>query len=243
MLTDLQKSGDGGDATAAGLFKLMATKEYVSTLLLMRDVLPLLSAMSKVFQTRGNDLTIIEDTVPGVVAAIDNMIENPGQNWLRRDDVFKELHDSGVDLGGHPSRTQEWLEKQRRAYLGALRDRLQHRFPENHLLSAFSRVLHFKHYPVDPGTPCSAADEAVKTLADHFSQPLPAKEGEALVDSEKLKSEWVLFTGLYRKKCAALQADSWSRSWRSKKKAARTRTRLNTRRRTNCRWPSRWHGC
>ena len=55
--------------------------------------------------------------------------------------------------------------------------------------------------------PCLAADEAVKTLADHFSQPLPAKDGEALVDSERLKSEWVLFTGLYRKKCADLQAD------------------------------------
>lgn len=54
---------DSPDPTAKGLFKQMATYEFVACLSLMRDVLPLLSRLSKTFQADDVDISVVRPAV------------------------------------------------------------------------------------------------------------------------------------------------------------------------------------
>ena len=64
LLKSLLTYGRGNkNAVAAGNYKLMATYEFVATLYLMSDVLPLLTTLSTTFQADNVDLSIVQPAV------------------------------------------------------------------------------------------------------------------------------------------------------------------------------------
>lgn len=209
VLLDLSQRGDAdpvnptapADATAKGLFKIMCTKEFISTLLLMRDVLPDLRLLSKNFQQRNNDLTVVETFLPPVLRRIEALIETPGENYRRREEVLKAVTDAGLELGGHPKRDEAWMEKTRRQYLGCLRDRLKARFPDDKLMSALAKLFYIKHYPKDKTDTYDAGLQALELAAAHYSKPIPVSKynvkEKVLIDPKRLKEEWPLFYDIY----------------------------------------------
>lgn len=54
---------DSKDPTANGLFKQMATYEFVACITLMLDVLPLLTTLSKTFQADDVSLSVVQGAV------------------------------------------------------------------------------------------------------------------------------------------------------------------------------------
>ena len=73
-----------GDPGAAGLYETMSSREYISFLCLMRDVLPLLCQYNVKWQSQRADLTALQDDVPVLVDAIKVMITTPGKEYASR---------------------------------------------------------------------------------------------------------------------------------------------------------------
>ena len=81
VLISLENEGnDRGDVVAAGLYHLLAIWEFLAVLLLLRDVLPTVNRLSKLFQETLINFTKIADSVKGTVSALKAKKDTPVYN-------------------------------------------------------------------------------------------------------------------------------------------------------------------
>lgn len=84
LLTCLEREAAGeedGDAVAHGLLSGLGTYNFIATVYLMSDVLPLLTTLSLVFQTENVDLSIVQPQVAATISSLKLLRKSQGLQW------------------------------------------------------------------------------------------------------------------------------------------------------------------
>ena len=178
---------------AIGLNKILGNYMFVATLHLMCDVLPLLSRLSKVFQTATIDICQVRPQLNACLDRVKALLETPGPIEATLDDLLKKM--PGVSV---PENAHDKFEKQvRRPFLEAILTCLPARFPDVPLLEAFNIFD-----PVMVNTP--VAGERLEILSEHYCKgPSPILE-----EVDVLRSEWDMLAEYIKRNLANENATS-----------------------------------
>ena len=84
MIVTLQREGtERVDARALGLNRLVTTYKFTATMLLLCDVLPHINALSKAFQKKYSDYTVVYELVTSTISTPKFLKETDGVNLER----------------------------------------------------------------------------------------------------------------------------------------------------------------
>ena len=179
VITSLEREADERhDAQALGLATFVKTYNFVATLLMLSDILPPLASLSRAFQRKDLDYSLVKPLVSGTLATLHNLKASPGQHFTSLDKVLDE------DLAGFDISTRHsynFKENIYNKYLDAVESHLQQRFPDIDLIEAFS-VFDGKSWPENLQ---GYGHHHLITLSTHFT--------DALINREELIGEWELF--------------------------------------------------
>ena len=97
VLLSLDKQGtERNCAEAAGLLTFVRSYNFIASLYMFSDVSPPLASLSRVFQRKDVNFTVIKPLVNGTQAAINALLATPGGHFQRLPFVVAELEDYGV---------------------------------------------------------------------------------------------------------------------------------------------------
>ncbi len=184
LLTCLEReAAQNGDAVARGLVSALGAYNFIATIYLMSDVLPLLTTLSLVFQTEDVDLSVVQPQVAATISSLKLLRNQPGPSMEKLPGVLEELASYGVTVASDHTKKQ-FQTGVRERYLDSLVENLENRFQDVGVLNAFNLFnpksateaneksdAHFNSY----------GEGYLDTLAEHFA---------ATIDKEKLQHEW-----------------------------------------------------
>lgn len=78
------------EAQALGLATFVTTYSFVATLLMLSDVLPTLAGLSRAFQRKDLDYSLVKPLVCGAMATIGNLKASPGRYFTSLEQVINE---------------------------------------------------------------------------------------------------------------------------------------------------------
>ena len=173
-----REASERHDAQALGLATFVQKYKFVATLLMLSDVLPPLASLSRAFQKKDLDYTLVKPLVSGTRATLQNLKATPGQHFATLDDVLgSNLESFNISLPATDTFKTTIYDR----YIDVVDNHLTRRFPNIELLEAFS-IFDGQHWPDELQL---YGVEHLVTLADHFTP--------TIVDLEKLKCEWEMF--------------------------------------------------
>lgn len=83
IITSLQKEAtERNDAPALGLRKFTCTYQFVASLYMMSDILPILSHLSRLFQKKSLDFSLIKPLIKSTVTHLETLKAVPGSFFL-----------------------------------------------------------------------------------------------------------------------------------------------------------------
>lgn len=136
------------DAAAAGFYKHFNSVEFVAMLLLANDILPLLAALSTLFQSEDCDFCQLETAIPIILNDLEMWKTQPGNSYKQLTEFRQQL-----TVWGHATSVGRFslaqVRQMRIRWLTDLQDNLRARFPDVPTLAAFSRLFHTKHWPTE----------------------------------------------------------------------------------------------
>ena len=135
------------DLIAPGLFNAINTIEFVAVTLLMRDVLPIVTTLSKKFQSADADMTVIETDLADVLSQISHLRQNPGHNVRTLQARITDLESKGCHLKFSRFRDAGWFATLQSTFLNSIHAHLHSMFPNMPVMSALYRLLNAKAYP------------------------------------------------------------------------------------------------
>ena len=166
IITSLQKEAtERNDAQALGLSKFICTYQFVASLYMMSDILPILSHLSRLFQKKSLDFSLIKPLVKSTVTQLEILKTVPGSFFKQVDGVISnELKDFEIRSSSKDDFKHNVYDK----YLQNICKHLEDRFPDAGLLEAFS-VFDSTNWPSEylPGD----GEEHIKELIKHY-QPI-----------------------------------------------------------------------
>ena len=166
------------DPMAIGLVTCTHNYQFVATLLLMCNVLPHLSRLSKLFQRKDVNLAHIEPMLISTTDVMKRLEKERGSHLKRLNEVLDvDLRSFEIKCSGQDKSA---FEETRKKFLLGIVKHLEDRFPQNQILSAIG-VLDPKNTP-EAGF---YGEKEIETLATHFDY-----------DNDELLSEWVQFREL-----------------------------------------------
>ena len=142
LLTTLEREvAEKDDAVAHRLVRALKSYNFVATLYLLSDVLPLLSKLSLVFQQKSIDLTVVKPLVTATITSLRELREQPGVFLKQLDTILAKL---SMEFGLKTTQTEKdvFQEQIRKKYLDTLIENLENRFSESELLNAFITLFH-----------------------------------------------------------------------------------------------------
>ena len=146
---------------------------------MLADILPPLANLSKAFQRKNLDYTLVQPLVSGTNSTLQNLKSTPGHHFATLDHVLATdlepfaIHAPAVDTFKTSSHDK---------YLDVVKSHLKRRFPDVELFEAFS-IFDGKNWPEELQLYHYGLEHLV-TLANHLT---------TLVDLDELKREWELF--------------------------------------------------
>ena len=147
---------------------------------MLADVLPPLANLSRAFQRKDLDYTLVKPLVSGTKATLQNLKTTPGQHFATLDHVLAtDLENFSIQVPAVDTFKTTIYDK----YLDVIDTHLARRFPDVELLEAFS-IFDGQNWP-DTDTLQFYGLEHLETLANHFTP--------TIVDLDPLKVEWELF--------------------------------------------------
>ena len=84
---------DSGDPEALGMLRTMKTYNFVATLMMLRDVLPVLTCLSRALQAKTADFTLVASQLPYVQHSLQEIKERPNDQ-----EYLSTVHDTVTDL-------------------------------------------------------------------------------------------------------------------------------------------------
>ena len=190
LLTNLEyQATENGDPTALGLFTTVKSFKFVSCLLLLSDILPQLSRISLLFQKSDIQFSVVQSVVQATIATISDLIDNPGPNMHKLDQVLsEELRCYNITYTD--SEYHEFKHNITKPYITAIIANLQNHFTDVEIISTF-KIFDPSCLP----SVCSSeypqyGCKDLDIIFTHFSSYFPSKES--------LQLEWDSFKQLLR---------------------------------------------
>ena len=161
--------------------------KFIASLYMFSDILPPLASLSRAFQRKDVNFTVVKPLVSGTQAAISALLVFPGEHFQSLPSVLAELQEYGVTT---PSDREVEFFKINiyDKYLHTLSEHLARRFPDVHILEAFSI---FDPSTVDEGleTHGHRGQSELEVLTSHYG---PHK----IIDADGTKSELKVFNSV-----------------------------------------------
>ena len=179
VITSLEReASERHDAQALGLATFVKLYKFVATLLMLSDILPPLANLSRAFQRKDLDYTLVKPLVVGTRATLQNLMASPGQYFASLNQFLdSDLESFNIEVPAVNTFRATIYSK----YLDVVDSHLARRFPDIELLEAFS-VFDGKNWPDSLQL---FGVEHLITLADHFTP--------AIINSDEIRTEWELF--------------------------------------------------
>ena len=97
VLVSLEREAqERNSAEAAGLVSFVKKYKFVAALYMFSDVLPPLAGLSRAFQKKDIDFTVVKPLVVGTKATIDALLLTPGEFFQSLSDKLLDLEEYGV---------------------------------------------------------------------------------------------------------------------------------------------------
>ncbi len=188
-----REAEEENDAAAVGWLNRVKCYEFVASLRLLADVLPILSRLSKKFQAAHLHFGRMKESLDTAVTAMKALKATPGPLYASTDDFIESLRstnpDKDVTITVSKARKDAFDRNVRRAYLQAVIDCLSQRFPQVPVLDALS-IFCPEKFP----KPDSESETFATYGRDHLDvllKKLAAEEGPNFVDPDDARSEWL----------------------------------------------------
>ena len=194
IITSLQKEAtERNDAQVLGLSKFICTYQFVASVYMMSDILPILSHLSKLFQKKNLDFSLIQPLVKSTVTQLETLKSVPGAFFQQVDGVISiQLKDFDIRSSSKDNFKHNVYNK----YLENLCKHVEDRFPDAGLLESFS-VFDSSTWPEEylPGD----GEEHIEELIKHY-QPV--------VEHQATLAEWKTFVNAVQAKADLKGKDS-----------------------------------
>jgi hypothetical protein len=153
-------------AQATGLVSFVKRYKFVASLYMMSDILPPLANLSRAFQRKDVDFTVIKPLVQATKATIDSLLVTPGEHFSSLANVLPELRSSGIN---QPSayEVDQFRKNVYEKYLHVLSDHITGRFPDITLLDGF-RIFDPIDMPQDLLLHATHGFDSLQILTDHY---------------------------------------------------------------------------
>ena len=188
IILSLEKEGtERHNAEAAGLLSFLRSYKFIASLYMFSDILPPLACLSRAFQRKDVNFTVVKPLVSGTQAAINVLLAFPGEHFQSLPSVLAELQEYGVTA---PSDREVEFFKINiyDKHLHTLSEHFARCFPDVHILEAFSI---FDPNTVDEGpeTHGHRGQSELEVLTSHYG---PHK----IIDVDGTKSELKVFNSV-----------------------------------------------
>ena len=151
---------------------------------MLSDVLPPLAQLSRAFQTKDIDFSMVRSLVAATIATIHTLKDHPGEHFHSLPEVLKNLQQFNVSNPSSEQR-ESYVEKIYKKYMPTLLQHLENRFPDVKVIEAFS-IFDVKSLPEDPVQRQSAGKPLLDTLCAHYGP-------HGVIAGDSLKAEYPLF--------------------------------------------------
>ncbi|XP_006813061.1 zinc finger protein 862-like [Saccoglossus kowalevskii] len=157
------------DAKAVGLQNLMSSWRFIATMLLMCDLLPHVSRLSKAFQASEFEYSSMKPLVRSTITTITDMKHNDGENLQQLPDLINKLQQSDITVKTRADDAIFFKNSVRGKYIDTLITNIEQRFPDKDsgILGHFS-IFKPDSLRRDSSTTYGNAD--VRELSHHFLQ-------------------------------------------------------------------------
>lgn len=183
---------DQRDAAAKAWVKRMKTFEFVASLHLLSDALPLLASLSRKFQSATLNFAQLEPALNATITSIELLKEQPGAHYAATDDFLQKLRtdDAATDIiiPVTEAKRQAFDRNVRKRYLQALIDCLRQRFPAMPIISALG-ILDTRNFPARNEVPAYGNDK-LDLLLTRLAAP-DMEDRAVKIDADEARSEWL----------------------------------------------------
>ena len=147
IVMSLQREGEErGDAKALGLHKLVTEYRFVCTMLLMCDVLPHISHLSKCFQITDCDYSIIPRMLSSTITSLKRLKTSNGINLSDLQEYLDTLTKANIDIKKPANLGSDYFRNSiHQPFLDKIIKNLEYRFDDKTVIAAFD-ILTLKKY-------------------------------------------------------------------------------------------------
>lgn len=142
------------------------------------DVLPPIASLSRAFQHKDVNFTVVKPLVNGTLAAVNALHATPGEHFQHLSSVIAELEEYGVNTP-NDSQVENFKRNVYDKYLKTLADHIIYHFPDMDLLEALSL---FDASTIPEETHGSHGQSELQVLIDHYGP-------HNVINGEEAKSE------------------------------------------------------
>jgi len=197
---------EGCDPTASGLLTFISDYQFLAVSHMLSDVLRVLGTLSRVFQTRDLDLSVMNFAINSATASIKGMKSTPGPNLQKFISSLPEDYVGGFEFGveaiSHrikcPEKQVSSFENIKQQYLDKVVENLQQRFEDSGLIARFA-VFNPANLPDTEEEMAGYGTTDVQQLADFYSDHKDPTS-PLCVEANQLLAEWVTFKFVLHKK-------------------------------------------
>ena len=154
------------NAEAAGLASFIKKYEFVAALYMFSDVLPHLACLSRAFQKKDIDFTMVKPLVVGTKAAVDALLLNAGEFFQSLPAAVGDLQQYGVQQPSG-SMADRFKHNVYEKYLGTLSEHITARFPDIGLLEGFD-IFNPGEIPEDLSLQAHHSEDTLDVLITHY---------------------------------------------------------------------------
>ncbi|XP_070537590.1 uncharacterized protein C17orf113-like [Ptychodera flava] len=170
VLISLEREGEErGDAKAIGLFHLMSTYRFISTMLLLCDLLPHVSNLSKALQASDFEHSLVKPLVSSTVSTLRQLKTVDGENLRSLPDLLDTLEKSDVTVKQRADDHDFFTEHVKGKYIDRLMSNIEQRFPSEDV-GLLSHFAIFDPHRMQVNQTADYGQEEVKSLSEHFLQ-------------------------------------------------------------------------
>lgn len=194
LLASIAEEARRMDATAIGLQSSCFTYNFVASILMLSDVLPILSRLSKIFQSDWIDASQVDGYVQSHVAAIDAQLHHPGEHLTSCHTIINSLP-ADFNITADNSKRYQFDDTIRKPYLRRLMDNILDRFGTSDMLIALAHVFDPCKYPTEQSQLAYYADAEIKLLSKWYGKEMTTISGKfkPIVNDQDLVHQWCSF--------------------------------------------------
>ena len=159
------------NVNATGLYKIINCGEFLWFVCVLADYLPIVANLNKLFQGDETDFSVVLEQAPTAAKRIRDQIAKPGECVSKYGEYVQSCLAVGhfkVGQPGHPSRTADWRESQRKLLLSSVARGLEEDIEVAPVLAAIQGVFHIEKWPASMS---SQTDEPTRAIMDAYFSP------------------------------------------------------------------------